>query len=62
MIVIAKQDGSQVTAYDENGFRLFSVFGSLVSFSPNVVVVREHGLIKTYDEKGNKISDIVERF
>jgi len=53
MIAAAKQDGSGVRAYDENGFEIFFQYGELLGFTGSTVTIKDNGTVKVYDEKGS---------
>ena len=53
MIALAKQDGSSVVVYDENGNTMFYRLGELVGFTSTTVSIKSGSYITVYDEHGN---------
>ena len=53
MIALAKQDGSSVVVYDENGNTMFYRLGELVGFTSTTVSIKSGSFITVYDEHGN---------
>ena len=52
-IGMAKQNGSSVEVYDENGSYLFSRNGELTGFTLNTVAIKEGNSICVYDANGS---------
>ena len=52
-IGMAKQNGTMVEVYDENGSSLFSRTGELVGFTSSTVAIKDGSLICVYDATGS---------
>ncbi len=52
-IGMAKQNGSSVEVYDENGSYLFSRNGELAGFTLNTVAIKEGNSVCVYDANGS---------
>lgn len=52
-IAAAKQNGSSVDVYDENGHYLFSRSGILIGFTSTTVAIREGNYINVYASDGS---------
>lgn len=57
MIASAKQSGSTVYVYDENGHTLFTRSGTLIGFTGSSVTIKSPSSDTqyTYDEKGHTL-------
>ena len=52
-IGMAKQNGTMVEVYDENGSYLFSRSGELVGFTANTVAIKDGNVVSVYDATGS---------
>lgn len=50
---MAKQNGTMVEVYDENGGYLFSRTGELAGFTSSTVAIKDGSLICVYDATGS---------
>ena len=53
MISLAKQQGSMVDVYNENGGLMWSRSGTLQGFTSTTVAIQQGSIISVYDQNGS---------